>query len=164
MCKYPNIHVKLEGEDGNSYAIMGRVTSALKEGLRGKMDPKDIQLECANYLADAMSDDRDNLLCVTMDWVNCDDMEDPYYEYVDGDEGYDYDPEDDSSMYIGNDEEDIDFLDGAFYEEYDSEKDEEDLLKLMEEEWVRRQDQLEGESKLPKPITMGNLLKEKSKW
>lgn len=47
--------------DGNAYAIMGRVKDALKKaGMEDKMD---------EYLEKARSGDYDNLLRVTMDYV-----------------------------------------------------------------------------------------------
>jgi len=31
MPKFPTVHVKLSGEDGNAFAILGRVSKALKK-------------------------------------------------------------------------------------------------------------------------------------
>jgi len=56
-----NIKVKLVGTDGNAFALMGRVSAALRKGGKGEL-VKDFQKE-------AMSGDYDNLLCVCMDYV-----------------------------------------------------------------------------------------------
>ena len=61
--KYPNITVRLVGEDGNAFTIMGKVKEALRKG-------KVSQAYQALYLEEAMSGDYDNLLRVTMNWVN----------------------------------------------------------------------------------------------
>ena len=61
--KFPDVKVKLVGEDGNAYSIMGRVSTALKRaGYRDAVD---------EYIAQATSGDYDNLLRVTMDTVEC---------------------------------------------------------------------------------------------
>ena len=57
--------MKLVGEDGNAFSIMRRAISAMK---KAKVDAKTI----AEYQKEAMSGDYDNLLCTTMDYVNCD--------------------------------------------------------------------------------------------
>ena len=62
MPKYPEVEVELVGQDGNAFAIMGRVTTAMRRaGIS--------QEERDQYMAEAMSGDYDNLLCVTMNWV-----------------------------------------------------------------------------------------------
>ena len=60
--KYPNIKVKLVGEDGNAFAILGRVRQALKAN---KISPE----EQNNFMTEAMSGDYDNLLATCMRWV-----------------------------------------------------------------------------------------------
>jgi len=60
--KFPHIKVKLTGHDGNAYAIMGRVSAALKK----HNVPKS---EIDRYLADSMSGDYDNLLRVATQTV-----------------------------------------------------------------------------------------------
>ena len=61
--KYPEITVQLAGEDGNAFAIMARVTSAMKKhGV-----PKEEQ---ELYRKESMSGDYDNLLQTAMKWVN----------------------------------------------------------------------------------------------
>jgi len=62
MAKYDNVEVKLVGEDGNAYAIMGRVSRALREA--------DVpQAEIDLYLEESMSGDYDNLLRTAVKWV-----------------------------------------------------------------------------------------------
>jgi len=61
--KYPDVTVKLVGEDGNAFAILGRVTKAMR---RAGLDKKTID----EYLTEAKSGDYDNLLAVTMAWVD----------------------------------------------------------------------------------------------
>ena len=61
MAKY-EIEVDLVGEDGNAYAILGRVQKALKAAGVDK-DERDA------YFAEATSGDYNHLLRVTMDWV-----------------------------------------------------------------------------------------------
>jgi hypothetical protein len=60
--KYPEIEVELTGQNGNAFAIMAAVTSALRRnGVT--------QAEAKQYQAEAMSGDYDHLMQVTMDWV-----------------------------------------------------------------------------------------------
>lgn len=62
MPKY-DIEVSLVGEDGNAFAIMGRVVQALKRnGVT--------QEECDTYYKEATSGDYNHLLQVTLDWVD----------------------------------------------------------------------------------------------
>lgn len=60
--KYPSIKVKLVGQDGNAFAIMGAVKSALKKHGVSKE-------EIDEYLSDSMSGDYNHLLQVAMKWV-----------------------------------------------------------------------------------------------
>lgn len=63
MVKYPDIEVELIGHDGNAFAIMGAVTSALrKAGISSD--------EISKYREEAMSGDYEHLLWVTADWVS----------------------------------------------------------------------------------------------
>jgi hypothetical protein len=62
MPKYPNITVKLVGEDGNAFAIMVRVKQALR---RGGVS----QEELDKYIEESTSGDYDNLLVTAMNWV-----------------------------------------------------------------------------------------------
>lgn len=61
--KYPDIHVQLTGKDGNAFAIMGAVASALRSN---GIDQDEIDV----YQREATSGDYDNLLITTMNWVN----------------------------------------------------------------------------------------------
>jgi hypothetical protein len=61
MSKY-NVEVQLSGNDGNAFAIMGAVKSALK-----KAGASNEELD--QYVSDSMSGDYDNLLRVAMEWV-----------------------------------------------------------------------------------------------
>jgi hypothetical protein len=61
MPKY-NIEVELVGHDGNAFAVMSRVSSAL----RNVGASKD---EISQYQQESMSGDYDNLLRVAMEWV-----------------------------------------------------------------------------------------------
>lgn len=66
MVKHFDVHVALVGEDGNAFAILGRVKRAMRDA--GLPDS-----EYAAYSAEATSGDYDHLLRTTMKWVNCDD-------------------------------------------------------------------------------------------
>jgi len=60
--KYPDVEVQLSGQDGNAYAIMGAVSSALKRhGVPAE--------EIAKYKEESMSGDYDHLLVTAMRWV-----------------------------------------------------------------------------------------------
>jgi hypothetical protein len=64
MAKY-SVAVNLAGEDGNAYAILGRVQKALTKAGVEKSE-RDL------YFQEATAGDYDDLLRVTMDWVECD--------------------------------------------------------------------------------------------
>lgn len=61
--KYPNVYVKLVGEDGNAFSILARVSKALKKAGVSKE-------EISNFQKEAMSSDYNHLLNVVQDWVN----------------------------------------------------------------------------------------------
>jgi len=61
--KYPNIKVKLVGEDGNAFAILGRVKQAMR---RGGVLPDEIKM----FITDATSGDYNHLLATCMAWVD----------------------------------------------------------------------------------------------
>ena len=63
--KYPNINVKLVGEDGNAFAILGRVQGALRSA---GVPPEEVKA----FLAEATSGDYDKLLRTCMAWVSVD--------------------------------------------------------------------------------------------
>lgn len=60
--KYPNITVQLSGEDGNAFAILGKVSKAMK---RGGVDKSEVDA----FYSEATSGDYDNLLQTAMRWV-----------------------------------------------------------------------------------------------
>lgn len=60
--KYPDVEVKLIGEDGNAFAIMGRVQRALKQHGVAKE-------EINEYLRESQSGDYDHLLVTATRWV-----------------------------------------------------------------------------------------------
>lgn len=61
--KYPEVEVQLVGEDGNAFAIMGRVMRALKDAGISKE-------EIDKYYAESTSGDYDNLLRTAVAWVS----------------------------------------------------------------------------------------------
>jgi hypothetical protein len=61
MSKYA-VEVELVGHDGNAFAIMGRVSSALKKAGASKE-------ELDQYMKESMSGDYDNLIRVATEWV-----------------------------------------------------------------------------------------------
>jgi hypothetical protein len=61
--KYKNITVQLTGQDGNAFAIMAKVSGALRK----ESVPES---EVEEYLAESMEGDYDNLLRTAMNWVN----------------------------------------------------------------------------------------------
>lgn len=63
--KYPDVHVRLIGEDGNAFAIIGRVSQALR---RASVDDEEI----ARYRTESMSGDYDNVIQTAMRWVATD--------------------------------------------------------------------------------------------
>jgi len=63
--KYPNIHVKLVGEDGNAFFIVGRVKVAMwRAGVPIEEQKK--------FSEEALSGDYDNVLATCIRWVDCD--------------------------------------------------------------------------------------------
>ena len=61
--KYPEIKVRLIGQDGNAFAILASVNGALKKA--GVEKP-----ERDAYFAEATSGDYEHLLAVTTRWVS----------------------------------------------------------------------------------------------
>lgn len=60
--KYPKIKVRLTGTDGNAFAIMGKVKSALtRAGVTAD--------ECREFMTEATSGDYNHLLATCMKWV-----------------------------------------------------------------------------------------------
>jgi hypothetical protein len=60
--RYPNIEVELLGQDGNAFAILGKVNRELKKN-------KVADSEIKEFHAQATSGDYDNLLATVMTWV-----------------------------------------------------------------------------------------------
>jgi len=67
------VKVKLVGEDGNAFSILGRVSAAMR---RAGVERKIIQ----EYQNKATSGDYNNLLMVTLEYVDEEGMEDTYNE------------------------------------------------------------------------------------
>ena len=61
--KYPEISVQLVGTDGNAFAVIGKVKSALR---RGGVSNEEIQ----EFMQEAMSGDYDNVLQTCFRWVD----------------------------------------------------------------------------------------------
>lgn len=61
--KYPKVEVRLSGEDGNAFFIIGRTSAALR---RAGVS----QEEITAYREEAESGDYDNVLQTTMRWVS----------------------------------------------------------------------------------------------
>lgn len=61
MSKFPEIQVQLTGEDGNAFAIIGRVSRALKRAGHGDL--------VNEFQDEAMSGDFDHLLQTAVAWV-----------------------------------------------------------------------------------------------
>lgn len=60
--KYPEIEVKLVGNDGNAYAILGSMKRELQRGAVP-------QVEIKEFMDEAMSGDYNHLLRTCMNWV-----------------------------------------------------------------------------------------------
>lgn len=61
--KYPKVRVRLSGEDGNAFAILGRVSGALRKAGVGAA-------EVRRFYAEATQGDYDALLRTCMKWVD----------------------------------------------------------------------------------------------
>jgi hypothetical protein len=71
--KYPEVKVRLVGEDGNAFSILARVATAMRrQGVS--------VLEVNAFRRDATSGDYDNLLRTCLEWVSCDIDADDYEE------------------------------------------------------------------------------------
>ena len=62
MTKYPEIEVSILGRDGNAFAIMGAISTALRKAGVSKD-------EINQYTSESMSGDYENLLRTAMKWV-----------------------------------------------------------------------------------------------
>ena len=63
MPKYPEIKVQLTGSDGTAFAILGKVSKALR---RAGVSNEEIE----QFTKEATDGDYDNLLRVCMEWVD----------------------------------------------------------------------------------------------
>ena len=63
MTKYPEIEVQILGRDGNAFAIMGAISTALRKAGVSKD-------EISQYTKESMSGDYENLLRTAMRWVS----------------------------------------------------------------------------------------------
>ena len=63
--RYPNVHVKLVGQDGNAFFILARVHGAMRRAGVVK-EERDL------FNKEATSGDYDHLLQICMKWVDCD--------------------------------------------------------------------------------------------
>ena len=61
--KYENVTVRLVGEDGNAFFILGKVMKAMR---RNKVSEDEVK----KFKDEATSGDYDNLLSTCMKWVN----------------------------------------------------------------------------------------------
>ena len=67
--KHPEITLKLVGEDGNAYAILGRAMRAMRTARLP-------QAEQDAFMAEAKSGDYNHLLRTCMEWFSADEEED----------------------------------------------------------------------------------------
>lgn len=69
---FPKISVQLVGKDGNAFAIMGAVSSALRKGLKDyyHYDNKKINETIKEYVEESKSGDYDNLLVTAIKYVD----------------------------------------------------------------------------------------------
>lgn len=85
--KYPNIRIKLVGEDGNAFSILGRVQEAMRQN--------NIEDQWEEFLREATSGNYDNLVLTVITWFAHDqDSEDEDEDELDtcddcGDDLYD---------------------------------------------------------------------------
>ena len=66
--RHPDIRVSLVGEDGNAFAILGRVQNALRDS---GCEPEEVRL----FVDEATAGDYDHLLATVMAWVSIDEEE-----------------------------------------------------------------------------------------
>jgi hypothetical protein len=60
--RFPHIVVRLIGEDGNAFAVLGRVKTALEKGGASKV-------AVAKFLTEATGGTYDDLIATVMRWV-----------------------------------------------------------------------------------------------
>ena len=79
--RHPHVRVKLVGEDGNAFSILGRVSQAMKREQVSEAEQK-------AFMDEAQSSDYNNLLRTVYQWIACDEDSDDFwnhYERVDCD-------------------------------------------------------------------------------
>lgn len=59
--RFPDVHVKLTGIDGNAMSIMAAIAKGLRHG--GHQD------KVSEFMGEAMSGDYDNVITTAMRWV-----------------------------------------------------------------------------------------------
>lgn len=72
--KHPEVHVRLVGEDGNAFSILGRVRRAM---VRAGVSADEVDA----FHAEATSGDYDNLLGTVLRWVRVDEDDADDEEY-----------------------------------------------------------------------------------
>ena len=77
MVKYPEVKVELVGQDGNAFAILGKISREMR---RAGLPEEEIKV----FQDEATSGDYDHLLQTCMKWVTCDEC-DNYEEEEDDD-------------------------------------------------------------------------------
>ena len=75
--KYPQVKLKLCGEDGNAFAILGRANRAIKQarredGAQSEPSGTDWDQVWTDFESKATSGNYDELLCTCMEWFDCD--------------------------------------------------------------------------------------------
>ena len=78
--KYPQIHVKLVGEDGNAFSILGRCSYAMRQAGLSKD-------ELDEFHEKATSGDYNKLLQTVLAYFTCDEQNEEEYDFSDGDGG-----------------------------------------------------------------------------
>ncbi len=69
--KYPEIKVRLSGNDGNAFAILGRCKRALRDARRkGDITLEEESTIWEKFKEEATNGDYDHLLCTCMDFFD----------------------------------------------------------------------------------------------
>ena len=70
--RHPHVRVKLVGEDGNAFAILGRVSGAMKREQVSEAEQK-------AFMSEAQSSDYNNLLRTVYQWISGDEDPDDFW-------------------------------------------------------------------------------------
>ena len=97
MVKYPQVKVELVGEDGNAFAILGRVTKAM----RREHIP---QAEIDMFREEATSGDYSHLLVTAVEWVTTDNDDEDLEDIEDWDGLPDDDDDEDGDGHSDQDD------------------------------------------------------------